>query len=85
MVVMMVMMMMVIIIKMVMMIVDDTDDVYSLSAFKFNLGANRYKRFSQLIVALTVQQYDGIDQQPLSLSLVRGRHRCSRSDLKTIA
>ena len=59
MVVMIVMMMMVmIIIKMVMMI-----------AFKFNFGANRYKRFSQLVVALTVLQYDGIDQQPLSLSL----------------
>jgi len=48
-------MMVMIIIKMVMMIVDDTDDVYILSAFKFNLGANRYKRFSQLVVALTVQ------------------------------
>jgi len=67
--VMMMMVMMMIIIKMVMMIVDDTDDVYILSAVKFNLGANRYKHFSQLVVALTVQQYDGIDQQPLSLSL----------------
>jgi len=47
-------MMVMIIIKMVMMIVDDTDDVYILSAFKFNLGANRYKHFSQLVVALTV-------------------------------
>jgi len=39
---------------MVMMIVDETDDVYILSAFKFDLGANRYKHFSQLVVALTV-------------------------------
>jgi len=39
---------------MVMMIVDETDDVYILSAFKFDLGANRYKQFSQLFVSLTV-------------------------------
>ena len=56
---------------MVTMIVDETDDVYILSAFKFNLGANRYKHFPQLVVALTVLQYDGIDQQPLSLYLWR--------------